>query len=82
MIIQIEGTDYAKVNKILKENGIDCIIHDNVYKAVCYEEMDNTLDNKDKANINDLTNVLYNSKNAEHAFQRLTEEADYILSNK
>lgn len=86
MIVQIEGTDYEKIRKILKDNGVDCIIHENVYKAVCYEEIETTLDNEYfeddeiKESIDDLTNELYNSKGAEHAFQRLSEEAADIVS--
>ena len=91
MIIEVNGNDYDKVRKVLTDAGIDCLIYDNVYKAVWAEEINNTFDsilNEDDTNVDEiktkelrskLTDTLYLSKGSESAFQMLTELSEHMI---
>lgn len=88
MIIEVKGQNYEEVKKVLNDAGINCMIYENAYKAVCAEEIDNTLYSAE-VELNDetfkelkleLSDELYNSNEAEEAFQVLTETSELITN--
>lgn len=95
MVIIIDEVNYdvKKVKEALENNNIEHSILDNVYWAVCKEEIMNTIDCSTKFHdvvsnedvdgiIYDLTDELYNARETNNAFQELAETAELIVNRK
>lgn len=92
MIIEIKNDNHEEIKEMLKNAGVDFKVHDNVYRAVCSEEINNTMEyilNEKEANLDDsaidelsnkLSEELYSSAEASESFQTLTETSELIIS--
>lgn len=97
MIIEINNESLEKVESILKANNIEFNFYDNVYWATCKEEISQAADCSDLLDnesfydmagdiaddvIYEMTDELYNSREANNAFQDLAEAAQLIANRK
>ena len=93
MYFKVEIDDANKAMEILRENGIELVIYADPYMAVCHEEIEQTAyavskDGKsfdeicgDKAYdvISACTRELFESREAEQAFQTIAETSELII---